>query len=660
MRAANPTLMADDWYFLDVFGRKAIDHTLTFGDFFVRRAGSDHSEPLIKLVVLWCLRSFNLDLSVEAIVGTFVALGYALIFRLLIFADRSKGAAWTKHLAWLTITAALLSLNSTELWSWAENSMQYSSDLLIPVFLWAVWRACTSGKYVLLPIVAFAMAVVGDDNALICVVATFVGLGFLALRDSGLSKRGLMIVASQVAIVMLIVRLGYHFAPRVGGSSIPLLDSLKGIYGQLEAGHWRSWLGPPLVWGVISRPVVPASYALLSSTINILLFVVMLLLQVWFWMRAFRVKWNMLAFVAVCLMLVTYGWYSGILLYRAPVFGVDAFSQPRYVRLYEFGVIALVLMWMSSASTSGGYRRAAWRQWLGAAACLVFLAVQIPLSVTAWGKVPYIQKYYQDQARQTYALSGNPKDRRVLDDCNPQLFLCLMPLAERSDMVGLVRKERLGIFSGSVVLAHPLLVPAMSGLAPADRVNLLSAMREHDPASLPERRYGRIRAIFSKKYERWPESRIDVNSLPSSAVPLVLQGCWPSDGPDNVKSSWCGSEVSLVLKEPPGESGIVVDGWLPWSLYGEAGRSAPITYTITANGAAVAVRTIARGSVMHISIDRSALPSTKQTNGLLFLTIASNASFVPSRFSKSLDSRELSVKLSSVGFLSPDDGRSSE
>lgn len=651
MRTANPAVMADDWYFLDVFVRKAINHSLTFTDFFVHRANSDHSEPLIKLIILWCLRDFHLDLSMEAIAGVFTALGYALLFRFLVMKECLPENKWSGQLAWLTIAAALLSLNSTELWSWAENSMQYSSDILIPVFLWSVWRSYTQKKYILLPIVTLLMAIVGDDNGVICVIATFAALGLYFLLGRIIDKRSMMLVVSEIFIVMLLVRIGYLFTPVVGGTRVSPAGNLHGIYEQLIAGHWHAWIEPPFVWGVVSRSFFPPGYDYLFKVLAGVIFIAMLALQVWFWTAAFRSKWNASIFIAICLMLMVYGWMAGILIYRAPVFGVDAFSQTRYVRLYEFEVISLALMWFGLAGRTESAHGATRKRWMGVCACLAFLALQVPLSITAWNLAPYVRAYYQEQARQTYMLSDNSDDLRVLKNCNAQLQLCDMPLQKREDLIGLLRKNRLSIFSTEVIRAHPLLLSAASSLSLATREQLLSDVHESNNQMSPEVAYGKARSLVLQSGEGWPRQNVNVRKLGASVVPLVLSGCWPSDRVGGLVSSWCGPDVSLVLSRPKSPSVLRVQGWFPWSLNAEAGRSLPVTVVVSANGIEVEKGHFSSDGMFQIDAPSQVLPDTARSGGLLFIRISADAAFAPSSFSPSKDSRELSMKLSFVGLL---------
>ena len=651
LQSSNPALMADDWYFLDVFVRKAIDHSLNFSYFFVHRAVSDHAEPLIKVVIFLCYKFFHLDLSVEALVGAFIALAYALVFRFLVVNRRNATFDWVAQIAWLTIAAALLSLNSAELWSWAENSMQYSSDIMIPVFLWSVWRAYTKRVYALLPVITFIMGVVGDDNGVICVIATVIAMGLHFFIGRQVDKRSIAIVLAEIIVTMVLVRIGYQFAPVVGGVRVSPIGNLHALYNEIIEGHWRAWIMPPLVWGVISRSIFPVGAQYLFKALVVAVFTTMLALQVWFWIKAFRAKWNSLTFIAICLMIIVYGWMAGILIYRAPVFGVHAFSQTRYVRLYEFEVISLALMWVGSTGRRDGSANGKWSRLIGTVACLAFLALQIPLSVTAWRLAPYIRGYYQQQAQQTYGLAVDPNNRAILKHCNAQLQLCGMPVSLREDLLGLLRENQLGIFSGSVVRAHPLLLTATSSLNPSMRTQLISKLRESSGKMSVEATYGKALTLVQRKGEGWPESTINVHALRSSVVPLLLSGCWPSDRTGNFVSSWCGPNVSLVLHRPEGISDLRVQGWFPWSLNAKAGRISPVAITISVDGVEVARKYLASDGMFHIDVPRHVLPDASWSGDLLFIKVSADSDFVPSSFSSSPDSRKLAMKLSGVGFM---------
>ena len=319
-------------------------------------------------------------------------------------------------------------------------------------------------------------------------------------------------------------------------------------------------------------------------------------------------------------------------------------------------MISLVLIWLGSMDRAQSLCAEERSRWVGVFACLAFLILQVPLSISAWNMAPYIRAYYQEQARQTYQLSNNLGDLQVLNNCNAQLQICEIPLQERADLLALLKNNRLSIFSEDVIKAHPLLLNAASSLPPSEREQLFSGLRESSDRVSSEAEYGKIRSLVLRNGEGWPKSSVNVHALQASVVPLVFLGCWPSDKVRDFVSSWCGPDVSLVLRKPQILSGLHVHGWFPWSLYAEAERSSPVTVTIFVNGTAVAKEHFSSDEMLQINVPEQALSGAVRSEDLLFITISVDGSFVPSTFSSSKDSRKLSIKLSSVGF-SPITGR---
>jgi hypothetical protein len=571
-----------------------------------------------------------------------------LWFRFLIFSEAKTGAGWVRHVAWIAICAIIFSLNGIEIWAWALNSVQYSSFFMMPVFMWSVWRAYCRKEYLLLAGVTFFLAFVSDDNAVICIAATLGTLAFYALLSRVVDKGVLLRIFAVVLTSALIVRIGYLYAPLVGGTKeMPFADKLHALYGQIKVGQWPKWIATPMIFSIAMRSFLPAGHDGLFGVFEYGVLGAMLFLQCWFWLRAIRYEWNLLVFVSICLMLVTYGWIAGVLLYRIPEYGADYFKQDRYVRLYQFDLVALVLMWVGSVSGSGscaGKKRLAW--W-GTIACVAFVALQVPMSVTAWTWVPYKQRYYQDLARQIYQLASNPGDAQVLGNCPLELPVCGLPLEQRENVLQLIRDNHLNIFSPRVLLAHPYLLNATFSLDAPDRERLLSAVPEAESGKSAENVYGSIRSLFSNRRGRWPRNGVDVNALAANDVPAVLDGCWAPDGARHHASSWCGPGVSLVLQKPAEASNLVIQGLLPWEFYARAGQVSPVTFTVMVNEVPVATKTSNTEGLFTINVPEQNLPESEFHSGLMYIRISADASFVLSPY---LPSR--SMKLSSVYFSS--------
>ncbi|WP_233843744.1 hypothetical protein [Dyella sp. 2HG41-7] len=652
IHCVNPVLMSDDWYFLDVFVRKGIVGNLHFADFFVKRMGIDHSEPFIKMVLLWCLREFDLDISVEALVGVFVALGCVLLFRAMIMNGVKNEAGWTRHMAWISIAAIIFSLNGIEIWAWPLNSAQYSSFLPLPVFMWTVWRSYCRREYLLLAVVTLLMAFISDDNAVIGILATLMTLAFYAL-SRGVAEKGVLLrIVVVVLVCASVVRIGYSYAPQVyGAPDAPLADKLHALFNQVRKGEWPGWFVTPLTWAVASRLFTPGGQGHLVEIVEFGILVAVIFIHGWFWFRAVRYEWNLLVFVSIALMLVTYGWIAGILLYRVPALGADYFRQDRYIRLYQFELVAFVLMWIGSVSSSSpGPAKERLVRW-GKTACLGFLVLQIPMSVSAWMIVPGRQHYDQDLARQIYRLAANPSDSQVLSHCNPQLPICGWGLEKRQDLLRLLQENHLNIFSPKVVLAHPYLLNATSSMGPADRAQLLSALQATDAGKSAGKARGSMWSFFGVGRDMWPRSGIGVNDVRRSHVPLMLTGCWAPNGRGHQSESWCGPEVSLVLRKPAETSGLVIEGLLPWDLYAKDGRTSPVTLLVTVNDVPVAKKTIGAEEGFAINVPEQELPALTFPSEPMYVRISADGSFVRSRVLRVQDPRELSMKLSNVSFL---------
>lgn len=133
LRASNPVIQADEWYYLDVFVRKAIEGNLHVVDFFAKRSADDHAQPLFKLILLLEWRYFDLDYVVGAVFGVAAAAGCALIFHRVLIHQRRPGEAGSSvsRLAWTAICALLFSLGSVGMWVWPLVVLENITILVI-------------------------------------------------------------------------------------------------------------------------------------------------------------------------------------------------------------------------------------------------------------------------------------------------------------------------------------------------------------------------------------------------------------------------------------------------------------------------------------------------------------------------------------------------
>jgi hypothetical protein len=464
LRAASPLIRDDSWYFLDVFLRKAINGNLGLSDFFVRRMGADHSQPLFKLVLLFEWRYFDLDFVVGAVISVFAAALCALVFFKVIAAERRNDHSDAfRYLAWAAICAVLFTLNAdAAIWTWPLVALENVTSLIVLLFVLVVWRAHRAQRYSALVLATLLLGISSDDSALIAVIAVVAALLLMQLRDPAQRHRSIWKILVVIVACSVLVRIGYAHAPIVGGIHEAPLSSRLGplIQHFLDKGWWM-WVVLPLTLPVFYRSPTRFISAETWPVVQVAMAVLLFAAHLWFWRTAFRGKYNRAVFVAVCLMLVSYGWVAGIILGRVATAGNDYLHQPRYVLLYGGHLIALLLMWAGSVSVMS--RPSAQRQfigmWLPAAGCAVLLVGQVLISRNEWRARPYLVTYYASMAHQIDDLTRDPEHVRA---CVPELPVCRWPVEKRRELTQLLSQNRLNVFSPNVQRRHrylPALMP---------------------------------------------------------------------------------------------------------------------------------------------------------------------------------------------------------
>ncbi|UGB44991.1 hypothetical protein LQ772_13475 [Frateuria edaphi] len=448
--AANPLLVSDGWYYLDVFLRKGIEHDLALRDFFVRRAGVDHSQPLLKLIYLVELWFFELDFVPQAILGFACAIGIAYVIKRNLNKDiKEDGNGWIAWLGFAAVLTPLLSLNSGAVWTWPDVSVQYVIFLVVAVFFSLFASALVRGRGVAAAIAATVLTtVVASDVSTIAVIASVVAalLRYRSFRHDGWRTVAAVVVAFLVTDAVL-----YLITPVVGGAAAST-DTGRLLLAQLP-NAWE-WIVLPLANALVSferlRALVPHHVVLTQ----VLLACLLAGCHVGFWVSFFRSPTTRSRTFAAILMLFFYGLVGGIIVSRVTVFGSDYLNSPRYILYYQFNLVALVIMLCARAVDAGHMTRARWIA-AGLAAC--YVALQLPLSVHAWRAAPYHRSAYQLFARQIDLMRKDP--RNTPERCAPQLPICRMGPEKRSVLISLLYDHRLNLYSRPVMEVHGLPAP---------------------------------------------------------------------------------------------------------------------------------------------------------------------------------------------------------
>jgi len=177
-----------------------------------------------------------------------------------------------------------------------------------------------------------------------------------------------------------------------------------------------------------------------------------------FWWMAWTRRTSKAWCVAVATMLLFYGLVAGVLIGRVPQFGENAFLQPRYVVFYQLQVVALLVMaacWIGERErtrVSGAVTGAA------LTACVVLMALQVPLDRQAWRRAPFQQVFVHKIAAQMDRLARTPETPPA--PCLPQVTVCRMDPQTRVRAVVFLRDAHLNLFSPAFRRRH--------GFAPAE------------------------------------------------------------------------------------------------------------------------------------------------------------------------------------------------
>jgi len=290
---------------------------------------------------------------------------------------------------------------------------------------------------------------VADDTALVATIAVVIAAALQGWRDR--ASRGAAALQAVACIVGIGLYLAFYKAAAPTTNAVDA--SGAGLHAAgLSAGigdAWQ-WFLVPLSSALAHRSTLHAWFGDAQPAATIAMGLVGALAHLWFWKQAFTGTRNRTAFMATAIMLLFYGLLAGILLGRVSEFGTSYLWQPRYAFIYRWHVLALLMMlvaqWprMAAAGKAG-----AWSRGLAMAAVLFIVALQLPLSASAWKDAKYLRHANAEMARQLLAMGGDAA-MRAPGKCAPQLVVCRFDDTRRQRIVGFLRGQRLNAFSEQV------------------------------------------------------------------------------------------------------------------------------------------------------------------------------------------------------------------
>lgn len=451
--AAIPLVISDAWYYLDVFVRKALDGTIDFADLFVKRGPQDHSLPLHKLVLLANVHWFGLDFTLDSFVGLFFAFGFLLLlYRVLCAGSDGFRNNPVALLAYATICAVYLSLNSNAIFEWPLLTLGFSVQFFFLLLFVASWHAVRHGRYIAVGTSATLALVIADGGGIIAVIAAGLGVILLAARGEDKSRASIVIVILAGLAVLYRIAIGVISPwPSTGNSAKALLDILARPAIFLDI---LTWLRIALSDSVVHALNLEQRFGAEIKIYQVVISCSVALGHVWFWWQAIRRTPTIVWSVAICTMLLFYGLLAGIIITRIPEFGNDYLHQPRYVIFYQLNVIALMMMGVATLSESSSDSRINLSRVAVVLASIILLLVQVQVSKYGWQREPFREKYVEQLALQMGELARDPDNPP--HSCLPHITICRQPAEKRRELMGILRENKLNVFSPEFRARHEL------------------------------------------------------------------------------------------------------------------------------------------------------------------------------------------------------------
>jgi hypothetical protein len=458
LKAADPLLRSDNWDWVHFIVQPFFGGHFDVADLFLKRDPYDHAQPLRRAILVLNSAWFDMDFRLEAVFAAVIAMVNVGLLWLITRGSWSGGARWTRiigRLVFLALAAAYVSLNATIVFTWSLLTLNYTSHtFLLLAFLagWQAYRRGTRGTLALFFVVALVANGVADDTATFASIALVMS-ALLAGWRQGALRRAAWTSATAIAALATYLVLYRLFAPPIMNTDAPGVASLISALLAHWSDAWK-WVMIPLTASVTQRQHVDAWFGAKGETIVVPLIAAFLLIaNAWFWLRAFRGRVNVVSFIAITLMLLFYGLVVGILVARVSVSSTDYLWAPRYALVYQWNVVALLLMVLAQLprpGTESSQPEPRPKRYLAIAGLLavVVLLFQVKYSLEAWSTVRSLDRTYQQQATQMAELAANPD--AVPENCVTLLIVCGdQPDRRAQDMAFLVDHE-LNLFSPQV------------------------------------------------------------------------------------------------------------------------------------------------------------------------------------------------------------------
>lgn len=458
VRAAVPTVFADGWWFTDTFVRHYVDGQLGLADFFNKRGGFDHAQPVHRLVLLANLAWFDMDFTFEGLVGALFGIAFFGLLATLVARElRGKPHTLaTRELVLVGLAVTVFSFNNRDLFTWPLATLVFVYLLGISLYFLVLHSAMTRDRRWPMFAATLACCTLLDTSGVLAAAAGCALVAFAALRDRHYAAATGRLAAIAGGVVLYRIAYGL-LMPGAAGSPISAAGQFAGLFGRIGDA-----------WKLL---VIPAGDALISTSrvhaefgprwvwpVAVPCALLVILGHVWFWRRCAAHRQERLPFLAAGLMLFFYATLAGIVWARVPKEGFDYLTQPRYLAFYALQVVAMLLMWAflvgraRAADAPAGLRAPPTAFLAGAVGVLTGLALFFMYCVR-YQEMGHLRWYELQIGRQILALGRQGPDEPNACPLN-RIEICSWPPQRRHSVIDVLKRGGLNVYSAEFLRRH--------------------------------------------------------------------------------------------------------------------------------------------------------------------------------------------------------------
>jgi hypothetical protein len=455
-----PLIRSDAWHFLDALVIKWSSEGFHIADCFVKRSITDHAQPLNKILLYLNYRIFRLDFMAEALCGfaglfLFVCIAFFLFCRSM---DARRHNLIASAMFFVCALMTLTSMNTTEFYTWSLVAFELNYFTLAVMAALAIWACSSSQKWGLnlsfLLVLLCIMILSGDTASVIAWAAIFPCVLLKGLRSNGRFRRQCFIILG-IGTAMVVLYYVIIYLTSIHPASFRVKSQTGGLLSGFSAGTFVEAFLIVFSSAVIHQMhlsfVGSAAERVIEWFVSIVLF--------FFYMRFFvkllfsKINFSVYKYFVMFVLMHASASVLFIMIGRAPEYGIQYLWQPRYVLIYQEIPFALLLDCSLSKCWPTQNRALCFRTLLRWCFFILYISLQIFFCFKAYKALPWISRYFSEQAVAIGYFSRNPK-ASIHDNSGATGEICRMPQDYRNRLIQFLKTENLNLFNSGFQWSH--------------------------------------------------------------------------------------------------------------------------------------------------------------------------------------------------------------